>query len=487
MSGRVLKNSLWLTVAYVFGRGASLVWQLALARFFNAQAETYGQLTILLSFSAIFIIITEFGINTTAQQEYSKKELSDNDLLGFLLSLRFYTGVAASLFFVLSVYLTYGAGEIFYASLPVSIFLFVTGQTQGVIGMWEARQEMRKTALLNMCQTVFLILTQIIALKNYGTIISLTSAIALSSLLSMGMALIIAFRQFGMPKLFQYCITKELSKKYFYMSFPLMLASLIFVLYNRIDVIFLSKIIDDVAAGTYAIATMLFIGVMDLVWSQSGKALFPMLAEKWYKKSIDANFVLNLQKFIWVLFLVLMIYFVLLLDLGETLFALVFTANSPWRQAWLPLAVLSSGAWAVVLYSLFYRFLLLEHKRKWYVYSSLMILIIKIPLAIFLIKSYKITGAAFSNLVCSIFSMFLVLAALGDIRGKVLTPKLYLYFLISFFIVVFTRISFFENPPLLLITHFGLIAGLVCVSAIKSDIFFWFARLTKKNILSKCS
>lgn len=485
MSVRVLKNSLWLTMAYVFGRGASLIWQLALARFFNAQAETYGQLTILISFAAIFMIVTEFGLNIAAQQEYSKRELTDNELLGTLLLLRAYMSVPIAVLFVAVIYFVYGAHQLFFAALPMSLYLLVSGQTQGVIGIWESRQEMKKTAALSVCQTALLILMQIIALKFFGTLFSLTVAIALSSFVALGIALIAVMRQLGAPRLPVYCERMIILKKYFYMGMPLMLASLIFVIYNRIDVIFLSKIVNDVAAGAYAIAAMLFMGIIDLIWSQSGKALFPTLAEKWYKNLIDSNFILKLQKFIWILFLLLMIYFILLLDFGEALFTLVFTADSPWRQAWMPLVVLSSGAWAVIIYSLFYRFLLLENKRQWYMYSSLLILAIKIPLAIFLIKSYQIAGAAFSNLICSILSMFLVLVALGDIRRKVLTPKLYLYFLISYLIVVFTRVFFFKNLPLLLITHFGIIVGLVYVLTVKSDILFWFTG-TKKDILNKC-
>ena len=87
----LFRNTVWLTIAYLFGRGASLIWQILLARFLSDRTEIYGQLGVLISLSSIFIIMAEFGLNISAQQEWPKREFTSATLAGLLGVIRLMT------------------------------------------------------------------------------------------------------------------------------------------------------------------------------------------------------------------------------------------------------------------------------------------------------------------------------------------------------------------------------------------------------------
>lgn len=396
----LLKNVGWLTFAYLVSRGASLIWQLFLARLLSQHSAVYGQLGVLVSTGAIFFLIAEFGLNLVAQQEWPKSRATERELFGILAVLRLATGAAAAVLFCLCFYVLYGRTSITAAAVPYALSLFLNGQTQTVLAVWEAKQNMRVTAIAGMLQTLLLVSLQLGALKKFGTLESLAAASMIASFLTTLLTWRLASVVFGLPTMPKKTRPKQLMRDYLRLAFPIMLSALVYVLYYRVDMILLSKWVSDEAAGVFAIASMLFMGLVDVTWSQLGRAVFPALSTLWHsdgdKKLFFEKVALLNEAFL------LLSLFVLagLLTAGPMMFGLVFGGSSPWLGARVPLIILCFSYWPLVVFALVYRVLLLAEKGRWYLTSVFAATVCKLILAWLLIRQYGPLGASFSNTIC---------------------------------------------------------------------------------------
>lgn len=420
----IINNVGWLTLDFFFGRGASQIWQLLLARFLSNRAEIYGQFGVLLSLLAIFMILAEFGLNLTAQQEWPKKELTSRMLLGLLGLLRSLTGGVSSLSFIVTIYLLYGLSDLFLASIPMGISLFAYGQMQSPIGVWESRQEMRFVGILGMIQAAILIPAQLLALQYWGTLFALSAAFALSSVSAASFAWAFAIKLWGFPSLPMNRDRNDLLKRYLSLGLPVMFSAITFVLYYRIDSVLLSKWVSNEAAGVLVIATLLFFGMVDMTWTQVGRVIFPRLSHAWNAK-VDLSDIYNKILFLMKFYMLLSIFILMFgLTLGQPAFMIVFGSDSPWVRAWAPLMILLLAFWPLVIYGLVYRILLLERKRYWYTGVVGVATITKFGLVLYLIPLMGPTGAALSNYLSQLVMAFLTLLGLRELWKKVVTWKL---------------------------------------------------------------
>ncbi len=427
----VLRNAGWLTGAFLLGRGASLVWQLVLARFLTDRVEVYGQLGVLLALSAICILLAEFGLNVSAQQEWPKGRFTAAELLGILGTLRLLFGGLSVALLIGTVYALYGRGEMLSASLPMAVSLFVSGQLQSPVGVFEARQEMRTVAILSGLQTAVLIPAQFLALRYWGTLFALCAAIAVSSIVTAGYGWLRAVRAWGRPRLPRAGRAGEALRLLASLGLPVALSSITFVLYYRIDAVLLSKWVSDAAAGVFVLATLLFMGLVDASWSQMGKALFPQLADAWVRKGDPQGTPRHLGVMVRLYLVFSIVVLALGLTVGERVLRLVFGATSPWLQTWQPLMILTLGFWPIVLYGLCSRLLLLEGRRYWYAGVVVASTILKFTLAVYLIKSLGATGAAVSNTLSQLAMTGLTLGGLGTLATHVVPWRLRLQYVVS--------------------------------------------------------
>jgi O-antigen/teichoic acid export membrane protein len=185
-------------------------------------------------------------------------------------------------------------------------------------------------------------------------------------------------------------------------GWPLLISSIMIVIYMQIDKIMLGKMVGYEEVGIYSVATLI-----STVWyfliSIFLATLFPSLTNLHAQRSglLSQRWIQLYALMLWVSVAVALILSLFSNILVEFIFGEMYARSA---------SVLVVHAWAgvnVAIGSVWSKWLLLENKLKIGLYGQLIAVIINVGLNFWLIPSFGAIGAALATLVSSWISMFL--------------------------------------------------------------------------------
>jgi len=276
---RLVKNSGFLLSSQVFSRLFTFVASIFLIRYLGVRG--YGEYSVVVAYVGFFAVVSDLGMGQLIIRESVWDRSKASTILGNFIFFQVLVGFVIFLVLVLGINLLGYEREIMNAVYVYGVSVFISSLTVPFQSLISSFEKMKFNAISNTVSaflTAFFVLLMIYWQVNLVTIMIAYSIGAASSLLLSGFFC----TGFVIKPVFK--INLGLWMKLMKMAFPFLLVSLFSVLYNKIDILILSKIKGDEAVGIYNGAYRL----VDVWWVLPiaiNNAFYPHLSSQ-FKKNI---------------------------------------------------------------------------------------------------------------------------------------------------------------------------------------------------------
>lgn len=407
---RYTRNLGWMFIARITTMAIGFLATTYIAR--NLGPENYGELSYAISFVAIFGAVASLGIDQVLSRELLFFPEKHGAVMGTALILRLCSG--AILFLATSVFAFFASPH--DVSL-IAIFIIsstLVSQTFSLIGQEFLSSVQLKWPSIQSIIVVFILnIAKILVIFFHGGVLYLAAVIALEPILYAIGYTIIRIRYFGGINTLSY--NQAIAWTLLRDAVPLIFVSGFYMIYARIDQVFIKHMMNAKSVGLYDAAVRLsevwyFIPLIVIA------GLSPAIANA--KRSDNQLYLARTQK----------LFFFLLaststLALGTTLLArpivtVVFGASFAGADS-----VLAIYIWSNIGSALTYitqQLLIIEHMTRYILIGSFLGMTTNILLCVLLIPSYGIIGAALASAVAYIIP-FLALFCFPKTRSLIIS------------------------------------------------------------------
>lgn len=359
--------------------------------------ENYGQLSYAISFVGIFSILATLGIDTVLYRDLVKKPEQTNEYMGSALGLKLIAGVAATLLAMVGALIFSPKDISFYLILIISI-TYVFNSFNIIVYEFQAHVQQKYPSIISLVVTVTLNILKIAVFYFDKGIIYLSLILLLESMLYASLYVVYRRKKYG--SLFEWKFKKTIALSMLKDSWPMLLTSVVMVLYTRIDQVMIKNMMDTESVGLYDAAVRLS-EAWNFIPAIIASSLFPAIINA--KKVSDSTYRKRLLGLMAGLSGLAAAVALSMSVLSETLIQLIYGPEYAASAPVLSIYIWSS-AWTSISLVLHY-FLVNENRRKVLFSSSLFAMILNIALNLYLIPAYGINGAAWAT-----FFSYLVLA-----------------------------------------------------------------------------
>lgn len=277
---RVVSNSAILMVSQVLSRLIRMILVIFAARLLGD--ESYGQFTFALSFTTLFWIITDLGIHQLIIRELARKPRETKRYLGNAIFIKIFLSVFNFLLVFGVAHFTDKSPEVLSTVYLLAVALILGSFVELFKSVFHAFQEMRYDMIATFVQGSGVVVTGILLVILGRDIRLLALAFVIGSVLGLIYVAWVTQRRFAPITL---SIDISLIKFLFREGIPFGINFFFSTMYNHMDSVMLSLMVNDEVVGWYGAANrlkfaLLFIGV------GIQKAMFPALS-KYYKESMD--------------------------------------------------------------------------------------------------------------------------------------------------------------------------------------------------------
>ena len=280
-TGKITRNTFYLTASYVAQKILALVYFTLLARHFGASG--LGQYVFALSFVTMFSIATDLGINTVITKETAKDPRWPQAHLGLVLLLKIILALIAYGGLVLTI------NALGYPDLTrhmvylAGIFMLMDSFTASFYAIFRGWQKIKYEGIGTvMQQSLLLIIGGAFLLLNFP-LLYFIGIFLIASLANFTFAAILLYRHGGLKLNFH--PEKKLIVNLAVLAAPFALAGIFTRIYAAADSVILSKISGDSAVGIYSSAYKLTFA-LQFIPIAFGASIFPAFSN-YYHHSRD--------------------------------------------------------------------------------------------------------------------------------------------------------------------------------------------------------
>ncbi len=396
---RVAKNTGALIAGTIISKLCLLALFAIAARYIGVAG--FGKYTFALSFTALFTILGDMGLNMLAIREVARDRFQIHRYLGNVAILKTILSlVAVGIIFLAINFLNYPSDTTKVVYI-IGSGVFFLSLSQALRWCFQAFQKMEYEALVNIAEGVIMLGFGFPALYLGKGVIGLAWAYFLTYIIIFIFSFLIIIKKFAKPKFeIDFSFWKYLMKA----AIPVGLATVFFTIYSNLDTVLLSLMKGDEPVGWYnagykLVNTIRFFPTM-FFW-----AIFPVMSE-FYKSSIE-SLKKVFRKSIQYLFLLILPAGVGTTILAPKIIPLFF--GEGFEPAILVLQIL---IWVVVLISLSrvatYCLVAID-KQKITIYIFGIGLVINIILNLILIPKFSYIGAAIAIITAEFIILLLAL------------------------------------------------------------------------------
>lgn len=275
----ITTNAVFLFFSQVIARLATFVASVFLIRYLGVSG--FGQYSTVVAYVGMFSVIVDLGLGQLVIREVAQEKKKAGIYLGNFIVLQFFIGFLIFLTLSLVINLFNYPKIVVLATYIYGLSLFITSLSTPFQSLISAFEKMYFNALGNIIlsfTTAFLIIATIF--KNGGLNLIMT-AYSVGAILSLIFLWQVCVRKIVKP---DFCLNLNLWKKLLKLAFPFALVSFLAVIYNKVDILMLSKMKDETVVGIYNTAYRL-VDIWWIIQIAINNAFFPHLARQ-YKENI---------------------------------------------------------------------------------------------------------------------------------------------------------------------------------------------------------
>jgi O-antigen/teichoic acid export membrane protein len=392
LARRLAKNAAWLYGGEVISKIFQIILVIVLARHYGA--EIFGHYTFAISFTIMFAMLVDLGINSLIIREVARDRKSASKYLTNVLLVKSVLGIVAFVLIFIVINLLGYPAELRFLVYAFGVYNILFQISEFLKSFFKAYELMHLDSLVRLTERVISTALALYMVYIGMSLMYVAYVFIVSAVLTMLIALVLVRKRIvGFTK----GLSQPFMKKFLKKSLPFAISFALYTVYFRIDVVLINKMQGDLSTGIYTSAlqlveALLFVSIL------VSMAVFPLLSESY--KSMKARALKIYAKTSKLLFLIGVPIVVGTLVLGDR-FILLFFGNE-YSDAGLILKFL--------MFFILFHFLNIFNtsttfamKRENALIKLLVaVLIIHVVMNIFLIHYHSINGAAWAKVVSEV-------------------------------------------------------------------------------------
>ena len=401
---KYFKNTSWLLIEKALRMTLGLFVGVWVARYLGP--AKFGLFSYVTSFVALFSAIAMMGLDSLVIREIVKDDKKINSIMGTAIILKL---IGVFIVFVsISIAIQFTNND-FTTNLYIYVVAFgLLFQTLNVIEFYFHSQTLSKFILYSNSLSLFIVslLKVIFIILEYDLIffVWLTTV----DLLLLALSYLYFYKKVKKSSLLNWTWDKKLAKFFLNESWPLILSSMSFVIYNNIDKVMLKNMLDEYSVGIYSAASRLIIP-FQFIPGLVVTSLMPALVRAF--ENSKELFFLRIKKLS-----SLLIWFALILGFFISFFSntiIEFTFGEKYLESSQIMIYLVWTNVFIFFNSVWNKWMLIKGNTKITFLFSLTTSLVNILLNYFLILKFGVIGAAIS-LIIALSISYLIFFIIND-------------------------------------------------------------------------
>ncbi|OQB06170.1 MAG: Polysaccharide biosynthesis protein [bacterium ADurb.Bin212] len=390
----IFDNTFWQIVVRLFTLGLTLVSIKILTNYLGT--EGVGKYNTITTYINFFIVFADLGLFAVTVREISQKPEKEKKVMSNVLTIRFWSALAASLVAISIVLLTDYDKEIKFGVIIATGFLFFNLLASVYDMLLQARLKMQYSALAEFLSRIISIVALVVIVNQRGSFLWVASTIALWGIFILIFKYLFASRYLQ----FAFAYDKAFSNNLMAMAWPLGIVFIVNNLYYKLDTLLLFAIKGAAAAGIYTVAFKV-LEVITFMSSYFSSALKPAISQNIDKdKKAVANII---QKGISVMLIGATI--ISLLSIAYRNEIILLLSSPEFGDSARVLVFLALSLPIIFINTLLVEIFIANDSRSVFLKISIFIFIFNLLLNLLLIPRFSYFGAAVANLSSAITLM----------------------------------------------------------------------------------
>ncbi|EKD94218.1 MAG: Polysaccharide biosynthesis protein [uncultured bacterium] len=384
----VAKNTFWLGISEVINGILKIVLFIYIARILGV--EEYGKFSFAVSFVTIFIYIADFGLSQIITRDFSANSDNDNKF-NYFISLKIILNTISFIcLFIGSFFITNSYGTQHILQL-IGMYLVLANFIEIFTSFLRAKQKMELETLIKIIQSIIIVFSGIITLKFYPTLLNLSIALSLSSLVS----IIFSFIYFSKKiQHFKIAINMTIWKNIIIASFPLALSGLFWTFYTQIDTIIMGHLNLNSQVGWYN-ASNKIIGILLISSRLIIGSFYPVMCQYYQKSQEMMQKTWNYLCEVIISLSVPTLFGSILLS--DKIINLIYGANYQESIKIFQILIITTTISFITIPLT--QLLIVANKQKYYLYATFWATVVNLILNLILIPKYGMYGASYTSII----------------------------------------------------------------------------------------
>lgn len=216
--------------------------------------DQYGKLAYVVAFLAIFQAFSVLGLDSIIVRDIAQKTAIPNRILGTALVLRFLASALCFSAACFTIYILHPGGDELLL-LVMFVGLGIIFQVADIVDLWfQSQSQSRRTVTAKATSYVFVAAVKIGLILKSAPLWAFAAAQGIETVVS-AIALYIAYKKYSVFEKWEWSLV--VAKKMLRQSWPLLLSSLLIIIYMRSSQLFIKEFVDSSSVGIYSAAQVL--------------------------------------------------------------------------------------------------------------------------------------------------------------------------------------------------------------------------------------
>lgn len=397
LSQKVADNVLWLSLDKVIRILGELVVGIWIARYLGA--ELFGVLSYALAYSIIFTVISYAGLDRILVREFVREEKKSDIIISSGIIIRLIISIIITIIAILSAYFIKSGDNLTLYAIIIMVIGIVFRATDPIKFWFEANLESKYYVISENIAYISMSLLRVLLILLSADLIYFAISYLLEAIL-MGIGYLLNYKLYT-KSFINLRISKEWISKIFKAGFPLALASINIIIYNRIDIIMLGEMVGKYETGIYSAGIKL-----SEAWYFVPGILIPSYFPAILKlREIKPQLYLKRLKQLYVLLIIISILIAIPVSIFSPLIISIFFGNEYMAGS----TILAIHIWSMTasfLGTATNQYLIAENMQNISLYRTVIGVVVNVILNFILIPLYGAIGAAVASLISYYFSTF---------------------------------------------------------------------------------
>jgi len=254
---RIARNSLFLLVSQIASRLFTFVASIFLIRYLGASG--YGAYSIVVAYVGFFAVVSDLGLGQLVVREVAYDKKRAGKYLGNFIILQLFIGFLIFLTLSFLIQFMNYPEPIVLAVYVFGFSVFITSLSAPFQSIISAFEKMHFNGLANVFSGLTTAIAILVLIYLKASLLVIMTAYSIGAVIGLLLFGLFCISRVCRP---EFVLDVSLWKKLLVMAFPFALVSFLSVVYNKIDILMLSKLKNDQAVGIYNSAYRL----VDIWW-----------------------------------------------------------------------------------------------------------------------------------------------------------------------------------------------------------------------------